>query len=196
MNNDENRELEDSLTDEQRAADAAAVAANMGPFFAPMLQAKRAKAAKYCNRKMKDRRFSVKVLNDAPPRSANSTSKQAIRWNQAQIDMEEFFRIIQIRRSYEVHVRGNFEMLPDANLDRMFDEIFQDRDRTPANLLRLYHFMCLKHPNGIPAMTGTPLHRLVVKILVRDGLLEEAAPEWAPGDPKTWIEYDNEGRIK
>jgi hypothetical protein len=78
---------------------------------------------------------------------------------------------------YQTPILGGFAMLPNANLDQMFDQIFQGRARTPANLLRLHHFMTLKHAGDFPALTHGPVYDVVVNILVKEGVIAQPEPE-------------------
>jgi hypothetical protein len=162
----------EELTDEQREADAKMEASGLGAIYQPMLEAKRAKAAKKGNRRKPDKRFRV---SDDGLGSASPTTKSSDVWDGPSIDYDELFRLINIIRAYETPCLGGFKMLPNANLDAMFDAIFQDRERTPQNLLRLYRFMRLKDKNGFPALCcGGPVIEVIKAILDKERLLPPA----------------------
>jgi hypothetical protein len=161
------------LTQEQIEADAAAEASGLGAIYQPMLEAKRAKQAKRGNRKKVDRRFKT---SDDGEVCASPRSKSSDPWDGPSIDSEERFRLVNIIRSNETPGPGAgvFVMRPNVNLDAMFDEIFEDRERTPANLLRLYMFTRLRDKNGFPALPGCPVLDLVRTILDKEGLFPPA----------------------
>jgi hypothetical protein len=158
----------DELTEEQKAADAALIAADMGPVYAPMLEAKRAKAAKTGNRKKRDRRF--KLSHDeaaaAPPTRNNDDDP----WNSKVPLSDEVRRITQVVQPYLAPNCAVDTFRSDINKQELFDRVFDGREQSTKKLLRLYAFMMTRHPApfDIRCLASSPLFYLVEEILLNE----------------------------
>ena len=172
---------DDGLTDEERALDAQMIAAELGPVFAPMIQAKREKAAKSGNRKKKDRRFKVNALDDAPPTSTTAKNSDEP-WDSEPADAtDEIRRIASIVYPYLDPRCAVATFLANANKGELILKIFDGRPQTTANLVKLYEFSRRRSKNGFHTLDG-PLVDLIVSILVKEGAIQQPEPEKMSAD--------------
>lgn len=162
----------DELTPEQIEADAKMEAADLGPIYAPMLQAKRDKAAKV-HRKKKDRRFKLSALDESEGAASSIRSNEDDPWDSSVPVSDEVRRIALLICPYLDRGAATNVFRPDINKREMFDKIFDGRQQTTANLLKLYAFMQTKYPSGSRCLSSSPLFYIVEEILLKAGEIKE-----------------------
>jgi hypothetical protein len=173
--NDTNELIDETLTPEERAADASAVAAGFDPMY-HNLAAEKMKKANSGNRKKKDRRFKVNALDDAPDASASANDVDDP-WDSKVPVFEEVRRIGQIVHTYCVQGAVMDTFRPAIDKQAMIKKVFDGRKQTTARLKKLYDFMQTRYSNGGRCLVTSPLYWLVQSILVNEKAIEQPPPE-------------------